>query len=121
MVGVIVSRQPVNHNVGQRDNITPPSTGRHQHRSTSSADNIYRHLPVLHHRHLRLYYYIRYQHLPVRHLRHSSLWIIGVNTIKITHSDLRLLTWITYLHHLGLRRIILVRGRLTIITLYATV
>jgi len=60
---------------------------RHQHRSTSSANNIYRHLPVLHHRHLHLYYYIRYHHQPVHRLRHSFLWIIGVNTIKITHSD----------------------------------
>jgi len=47
-------------------------------RSTSSADNIYRHLPVLHHRHLRLYYYVRHQ-LLIHHLRHSFL--------RITHMD----------------------------------
>jgi len=98
-----VTRQPVNHNIGQRDNITPPSTSRHQHRSTSSAGNIYRHLPVLHHRHLRLYYYVRYHHQPVHHLRHSFLWIIGVNTIRITHLDylLGLPTWITYMDYLS--------------------
>ena len=92
MAGVMVTRQLVNHNVGQRDNITPPSTGRHQHRSTSSADNIYRHLPVLHHRHLWLYiYYVRH-HLLVHHLRHSFLRIRLLT--RITHMD--------YLHGLHL-------------------
>jgi len=94
MAGVIVTKQPVNYNDDQRFHITPPSTSRHQHQSTSSVDNIYRHLPVLHHRHLRLYYYVRH-HLLVHHLRHSFLWI--TNTIRITHSDYSygLLTWIT--------------------------
>jgi len=119
MAGVIVTRQPVSYDDGQLVNITPPSTGRHQHRSASSACNINRHLPVLDHRHLRLCYYVCYHHLPVHHLRRSFLWIIGVHRRG-------LLTWITYvdylhglpilhLHHIGLtllRRITLVRGQL---------
>ena len=81
--------QPVNYDDDQRFHITPPSSSRHQPRTTSSADNIYRHLPVLHHRHLRFYiYYVRH-HLLVHHLRYSFL--------RITHSDYShgLLTWIT--------------------------
>ena len=92
MAGVIVTKQLVNYDDDQRFHITPPSTSRHQHRSTSSADNIYRHLPVLHHRLLRLYiYYVRH-HLLVHHLHHSFFWI--TNTIRITHMD--------YLHGLHL-------------------
>jgi len=93
MAGVIVTRQLVNHNVGQRDNITPPSTGRHQHRSTWSADNTYRHLPVLHHRHLR----------PPSSTRSSSTPLVSLDYRSQHHQDysLGLLTWITYLHYLG--------------------
>ena len=42
-----MTKQPINYDDGQRFHITPPSTSRHQRRTTSSANNIYRHLPVL--------------------------------------------------------------------------
>jgi len=51
-----VTRQPVIYDDDQRFNITPPSTSRHQHRSTSSANNTYRHLPGI-------YYDYIYNHL----------------------------------------------------------
>jgi len=36
----------------QRVDIALPSTGRHQHHSTSSANNTYRHLPVIYYDHI---------------------------------------------------------------------
>jgi len=85
------------HSAINRRSSAPIDVVREQHLPVIYYFHIYRHLLVLRHRHLRLYYYVRH-HLPVRHLRHSFLWIIGVNTIRITHLDYLhgLLTWISY-------------------------
>jgi len=84
-----VTRQPVNYDDDQRFNITPPSTGRHQHRSTSSANNIYRHLLACDHLYASTTSSTRLQlHLPpststvYSTLLHAlSCWIT-----RITHS-----------------------------------
>ena len=47
-----MTRRPVIYDDDQRVDITPPSTGRHQHRSTSSANNTYGHLPFIYYDHI---------------------------------------------------------------------